>query len=63
MDETKAINNNNFYGPSFGLDLKLQLLFSDGKISCDKNHYEKPIKVNNDDSFILDFFEFRSNII
>ncbi|GBC27228.2 carbohydrate-binding module family 13 protein [Rhizophagus irregularis DAOM 181602=DAOM 197198] len=57
MDETKAINNNNFYGPSFGLDLKLQLLFSDGKISCDKNHYEKPIKVNNDDSFILDFFE------
>jgi hypothetical protein len=53
-DETRAINNNIFDGPSFGLDL---YLCCGRKIFCKQHNYEKQIKIDNDDALPLDFFE------
>ncbi|PKY34353.1 hypothetical protein RhiirB3_453983 [Rhizophagus irregularis] len=53
-DETRAINNNIFDGPSFGLDL---YLCCGRKIFCKQHSYEKQIKIDNDDALLLDFFE------
>ncbi|GBC27231.2 carbohydrate-binding module family 13 protein [Rhizophagus irregularis DAOM 181602=DAOM 197198] len=54
-NEKNAIINSPYYGPSFGFDL--YLFYNNKKVSCDLKYYEKQIKVNNDNSFILDFFE------
>ncbi|PKY56976.1 hypothetical protein RhiirA4_108944 [Rhizophagus irregularis] len=50
-----AILNYPNYGPSFGQDLYLCWFFNSArKIYCGQRYYEK---LNNDDSFILEFFE------
>ncbi|RGB38580.1 hypothetical protein C1646_755546 [Rhizophagus diaphanus] len=58
-NEMNAIMNYPDYGPSFGdRDLCLRWFLNIyRKIYCYQKHYEKQIKVNNDDSFILNFFE------
>ncbi|UZO23325.1 uncharacterized protein OCT59_015668 [Rhizophagus irregularis] len=54
-NEMRAITNYSNYGPSFGHDLCLFWFFNnDRKIHCGQKYYEK---LNNDDSFNLDFFE------